>query len=122
MSKRPTQRERVYRLLLQAGERGVETGEFLADHLPRFAARINELRDRGWDIRTEKLSQSSYRYTLVGTKLDGRASRMRPRRALELIAEGVPVKDEWRSAPSFMESVAVILDQAGIERPDHYRE
>lgn len=60
-----TQRERVYHALRQAGTRGVTTNEFLADHLPRFGARIEELRQRGWHIETKKEGKQ-YRYTLHG--------------------------------------------------------
>lgn len=42
--------------------------------------------------------------------------------ALKNIAQGVPRKDEWRSAADFMEDVANILDRANVPRPDHYPE
>lgn len=40
--------------------------------------------------------------------------------ALTEIAGGVPRDDEWRSAASFMEYVAEILEHAGVNRPAHY--
>lgn len=46
----------------------------------------------------------------------------RAKKALAMIAGGVPVEDEWRSAASFMEHVAAILESHGFRhlRPDHY--
>lgn len=59
------QREQVLAMLKQAGDRGVTTADFLGAYLPRFSARIKELRDEGHTIRTERLSQSSSRYIFV---------------------------------------------------------
>lgn len=59
-----TQREKVLTKLEQAGEDGVTTADFLADYMPRFSARIKELRDAGHLIATERISASSSRYTL----------------------------------------------------------
>jgi hypothetical protein len=42
--------------------------------------------------------------------------------AAHVIAQGVPRKDQWRSAASFMEHVAATLDRFGVERPEHYAE
>lgn len=66
--RRPTQKERVLHLLEQAGSRGVRTNEFLTDRLPRFSARILELRNEGWVIenRPDAYSANGVIYTLVG--------------------------------------------------------
>ena len=58
------QRDRVRVMLEQAGGDGVTTGDFLAAYLPRFSARIKELRDEGLSIETIRLKGSSSRYTL----------------------------------------------------------
>lgn len=58
------QREKVKRMLEQAGGDGVTTGDFLSAYLPRFSARIKELRDEGLSIETTRLKGSSSRYTL----------------------------------------------------------
>jgi biotin operon repressor len=58
------QRDRVRVMLEQAGGDGVTTGDFLAAYLPRFSARIKELRDEGLSIETTRLKGSSSRYTL----------------------------------------------------------
>jgi hypothetical protein len=60
-----SQRERVYTMLKQAGERGVTTADFLQAYTPRFSARIKELRDAGHVIETERISSSSSRYKLL---------------------------------------------------------
>ena len=59
-----TQREQVLHMLKQAGERGVTTADFLQAYMPRFSARIKELRDAGHRIDTERVGPSSSRYTL----------------------------------------------------------
>jgi hypothetical protein len=58
------QRDQVRKMLEQAGEEGVTTGDFLAAYLPRFSARIKELRDEGLSIETTRLKGSSSRYKL----------------------------------------------------------
>lgn len=59
------QRTRVLTMLQTAGERGVTSSEFYAAHLPRFGARLLELRERGYVIETARLSDSVWRYTLL---------------------------------------------------------
>jgi hypothetical protein len=60
-----TQRERVLRMLRTAGRNGVRTGDFLAAGLPRFSARLIELREDGHQITGVRESDSSWRYTLI---------------------------------------------------------
>lgn len=60
-------RDKVLRMLQDAGSRGVTTGEFCAAYIERFSARILELRSErygGYDIRTERLGRSTFRYVL----------------------------------------------------------
>lgn len=63
----PSQREIVLEMLTDAGESGVRGNEFYAACLPRFAARIKELRDRGYEISTERVDANHFVYTLVGS-------------------------------------------------------
>lgn len=45
-----TQRERVLKMLRDAGMEGVRSDTFVAAYMPRAAARIKELRDAGYNI------------------------------------------------------------------------
>jgi len=64
-----TQRETVLAMLRHAGSRGVTGVEFFAANLPRAAARVCELRDRGQEIRsvpyTTGTGVRTVRYVLV---------------------------------------------------------
>lgn len=60
-----TQRQRVLFLLRSQREAGVTTAMFLREHLPRFSARIEELRKAGFCISSERLADSSWRYVLI---------------------------------------------------------
>lgn len=54
-------------LLVEAGERGVTTGELLrAGAGSRYGGRIFELRAQGYQIETERIRDGEYRYTLRG--------------------------------------------------------
>jgi hypothetical protein len=64
-----TQRERVLHMLQTAGDRGVTTADFLEAHIPRFSARIGELRKAGHQIDTRRLREGSFLF-----KLDGQPS------------------------------------------------
>lgn len=54
-----SQKSRVLALLKSAGSRGVRSTEFLSEHLPRFSARIYELRNEGHLIRSRPDPQSA---------------------------------------------------------------
>ncbi len=60
-----TQRQRVLDLLERKGVEGVGTGTFLAEYLPSYPKRIFELRREGYEISSERLRASSWRYTLL---------------------------------------------------------
>lgn len=51
-------------MLEQAGPEGVTSNQFYAACLPRFSARIHELRGKGLDIRKEPIENGHFRYTL----------------------------------------------------------
>ena len=60
-----TQRLSVLQYLRQAGERGVTNGFFADKHILRYSARIWELREEGFEIRTEAKA-GTVRFTLTG--------------------------------------------------------
>lgn len=60
-----TQRETVLAMLEEAGERGVTSNAFFASCLPRFSARIHELRNAGHTITKEPVEQGHFLYRLV---------------------------------------------------------
>jgi hypothetical protein len=47
-----TQRDRVLSLLEQAGPEGVTNAQFAQERILRYAARLKELRDEGYEIST----------------------------------------------------------------------
>lgn len=65
----PTQKKAVMEMLKKAGERGVTNIEFYASYLPRFSARIHELRQElrgtGSRIVSERIKNNLYRYKLI---------------------------------------------------------
>lgn len=60
-----TQRDRVLGMLRGAGAAGVTTAEFLTAYVPRFSARIEELRKAGHVIGRTRISNGSWRYILA---------------------------------------------------------
>ena len=64
-----SQRDTVLRMLENAGERGVTTGQFIDAKIPRFSARIEELRRTHLIVR-HRVTASRYRYELVGADDD----------------------------------------------------
>jgi hypothetical protein len=61
-----TQKERVLRMLTEAGPEGVTSNQFYGACLPRFGARIHELKqEQGLEIRKEPVEQGHFRYILV---------------------------------------------------------
>lgn len=59
------QRETVLAMLRDAGDRGVTSNEFFASMLPRFSARIHELRNEGHRIEKEPVEQGHFCYRLT---------------------------------------------------------
>jgi len=60
----PTQKETVLNMLKAAGNFGVRSDTYLAEYIPRAAARVRELREEGYEITSEKEKQF-VRYTLI---------------------------------------------------------
>lgn len=69
-----TQKERVHKMLKDAGPKGVRSDEFFREYMPRAAARIMELKAEGVEIETEREGKF-VRYTLAG--VDGRGPESR---------------------------------------------
>lgn len=69
-----TQRETVLQMLRDAGEKGIRSDEFFKAFMPRAAARIQELRDSGVEISSER--EGKYvRYRLLGVGRESDAAR-----------------------------------------------
>ena len=66
MSKKPTQKETVLAMLEEAGPEGVTSNQFYRAMLPRFAARIFELKGEGHTVVKEPVEDGHFRYILVG--------------------------------------------------------
>lgn len=49
-----TQRERILSMLRAAGSEGVRSDEFIKSYMPRAAARVQELKDSGYEISSER--------------------------------------------------------------------
>ena len=64
-TKSPAQRERILVWLRMRGPQGVLNTQ-LTELCMRFGARIHELRKAGYDIRTERIDESRFRFVLVG--------------------------------------------------------
>jgi len=67
-----TQRERVLQMLREAGPKGIRSDECIKDFMPRAAARVQELKDEGYEISSEREGKYT-RWTLtnVGVESDG---------------------------------------------------
>lgn len=64
MSERMTQKERILKWLRDAGDEGVTGSELYGAFMPRFSARILELRDAGHEIDSVPIGDSQFRYVL----------------------------------------------------------
>lgn len=60
-----TQKQTVLRMLEEAGPEGVTSNQFYKALLPRFSARIHELRREGFDVIKEPVEQGHFCYILV---------------------------------------------------------
>ncbi len=61
----PNQRQRIIELLRQNGRAGVLTGDFLRIPIARYSSRLRELRQMGYEISTERLTESCFKYVLI---------------------------------------------------------
>ena len=58
-SRSPSQRQRIIELLRQNGKAGLLTGDFLRIPIARYSSRLRELRQQGYEISTERITESS---------------------------------------------------------------
>ncbi len=68
-SRSPNQRQRIIELLRKNGRAGVLTGDFLRIPIARYSSRLRELRQQGYCISTERLTESVFKYVLVSESL-----------------------------------------------------
>lgn len=101
---RPTQCERVEKMLRTAGDRGVTNATFAQAGILRYAARIEELRKSGLSIETRRCSAGTFTYTLQTSGDDQRdrgPQSTNPPRSGPVVAGGLfAVPDE---RPSYMD-------------------
>ena len=69
-----TQKQKVLGMLRAAGTFGVRSDTYIKDYMPRAAARIQELKDEGHNITSEREGKYT-RWTLVGSSAGGRTSQ-----------------------------------------------
>jgi len=68
------QRQRVLKMLTDAGPKGVSSKTFIESYLPRAAARIQELKDEGVPITTEREGKYVRYFVGVGSGLKPQTS------------------------------------------------
>lgn len=73
-----SQKERILTMLQEAGSQGVTGNQFYAACLPRFAARVKELRDQGYDITTRRIDGNHFVYTLRQSAKSGGPCKTQP--------------------------------------------
>ena len=64
-----TQKQTVLAMLDEAGPEGVTSNQFYAACLPRFGARIHELKAEGHQVVKEPVENGHFRYILVGRSM-----------------------------------------------------
>ncbi len=69
-SRSPNQRQKILELLRQNGKAGLLTGDFLKMPCARYSSRLRELRQTGYEISVERLSESCYKYVLTREPLE----------------------------------------------------
>jgi len=84
-----TQRDRILRALEAAGSKGVRSDAFIADFMPRAAARVQELKDEGYDISSEREGRW-VRWTLnVGVESEASTASQRQRQGGAATSRGL---------------------------------
>jgi len=114
-----TQKQTVLNMLKAAGSFGVRSDTYIKDYMPRAAARIQELKDEGYNITSEREGKYT-RWTLVGSRGAGTekapsgapASSEAARIASQLTPGAPGEPGTSRSVPSFFDSDADWSDAA----------
>jgi hypothetical protein len=68
-SKSPNQRQKILELLRRNGKAGLLTGDFLKMPCARYSSRLKELRSQGYEISTERITESCFKYVLISEPL-----------------------------------------------------
>jgi len=63
------QKTRIIYLLRQRGQSGMYNYEFPGQFILRAAARVEELREEGYNIKTEQVSKGKWKYILIENKV-----------------------------------------------------
>lgn len=126
-----TQRDRILYELRQAGEAGVRSDTFFRLSMPRAAARIQELRDSGHDITSEREGKFC-RYTLVGNDTGngrvGAHSRLSGNSLVSGVGVGAdrhtrassPGSRPGHSPPASVDPARLFADEEGKKTPSAY--
>ena len=115
-----TQRDRVLKMLEDAGHAGVTNADFLRACLPRFSARLLELRASGYQISTDRVREGSWRYQLVGATPKPSTSRSAPEDQPSAPSDmpGIPSGKAWsethHSVDALFDSTTPIQTRSGI--------
>jgi Helix-turn-helix domain len=114
MGENMSQRHKVLSLLRHAGDAGVTNAVFLDWRIPRFSARICELREDGYEITTGAEHNSRVRYTLV-SEPDVEGDRGG-------VSEGIPPLSEPGTSTVALDAEQPALFEVAPERVGHYDE
>lgn len=88
-SRSPNQRQKIIELLRRNGRAGLLTGDFLKMPCARYSSRLRELRQQGFVISTERITESCFKYVLVSEPVIPKAlPTFQPRQ--KVTAEGQP--------------------------------
>ncbi len=68
-SKSPNQWQKILELLRRNGKAGVLTSDFLRMPVARYSSRLKELRNQGYEISTERITEGCFKYVLVSEPL-----------------------------------------------------
>jgi hypothetical protein len=63
-SKSLNQRQKIIELLRRNGKAGLLTSDFLRIPIARYSSRLRELRQQGYGISTERITEGCYKYVL----------------------------------------------------------
>ena len=103
---------KLRRLLRQAGDEGLTTGQIAEHGILRVGARVAELREAGERVVTKRLASNRFRY-FIYTPLGGQSAEPEPDPAGSSCSSN-PTPDEARPSPSARRGVP---DDFDYERP-----
>ena len=68
-SRSPNQRQKIIELLRRNGKAGLLTGDFLRIPVARYSSRLREIRQMGYVVSTERITEGCYKYVLISEPL-----------------------------------------------------